>query len=283
MRTLRGRARGCSCVWLSVATAILLWLPSKTAHANSRSFSYTYESATLPYGTREVELWSTARLMKDSYYLRFDERIEFEIGLGRGVQTAFYLNFRGIAKETATDVEKSFDFRGLSNEWKWEISNAVADVIGSALYGEVTWMPHEIELEAKLILDKRIGPFLFAYNIVGEVEFEIEKETTAGVTRKEWNKSFIMEHLLALAGFITEQFSLGLEFRSLTIWKGIDLDFSALFLGPALAYKAEGWWMTLTFLPQLPAIRNSSGSPDRRLVLDGLERYEARLLMGFHF
>lgn len=269
-------------VGLGIVLSFLAF-PSKPARANERHFSYTYESAVLPFGAREVELWTTARLMKDDYYLRFDERVEFEIGLGKGVQTALYLNFRGIAKETATDIEKSFDFRGISSEWKWEMSNAVADPVGSALYGEVTWMPHEIELEAKVILDKRIGPFLIAYNAVVEMEFEIEKETVNGVVKREWERKFFLEHLLALAGFITENFSLGLEFRSLTKWKDSQLSYSSLFLGPALAYAGENWWMSLTFLPQLPAIRNSKGSTHDSIVLDDLEKYEARLLFGFHF
>jgi hypothetical protein len=63
-----------------------------TASANERHFTYTYETAVLPPGAREVEVWSTGRLMREQRSTRFDERVEFEVGLTERLQTALYLN-----------------------------------------------------------------------------------------------------------------------------------------------------------------------------------------------
>src|SRR5690349_5873934 len=60
------------------------------AHANERHFTYTYESATLPAGAVELEPWTTVRAWKDDYYLRFDHRLEFELGLTDNLLAAFY-------------------------------------------------------------------------------------------------------------------------------------------------------------------------------------------------
>jgi hypothetical protein len=41
----------------------------------------------------------------------------------------------------------------------------VADRAGVALYGELSAGPSEVELEGKLIFDKRVGRFLGALNL----------------------------------------------------------------------------------------------------------------------
>ena len=256
----------------------LLLLPS-VSEANERHFSYTYETGVLPDEAVELELWTTGRVGREDFYTRFDQRLELEMGLGGGLQTAFYMNFRGIAQETSEGIKKSFDFRGVSSEWKLKLTDPTADALGSAVYGEVTWMPHEVELEAKLLLDKRLGSFLVAYNLVGELEIEIEK--SAG-EEAEWEKKIIAENLLSFAYFASERTSLGVELVSPMVWKAGELDYVALFAGPSASYATRTWWVATTLLAQLPALKGSDGSPHDSLVLNSQERFELRVLLGFH-
>lgn len=265
-------------LWVvAVASSVL---GTGSARANERHFPYTYESAVLPAGAMEVELWTTPRLMRDHYFVRFDQRIEFEVGLGKNVQTAFYLNTRGQAETTPNGMSKKYDFRGVSSEWKWQWSDPTADWLGSALYGEVTWMPHEVELEAKVILDKWIGPVFLAYNLVAE--YEIEAEQAAG-EHLEWEKAAIIENVLGASLRVSGAFRAGIEILNINRISEGRLDYSALLLGPNLSVAGERWWAALTLLAQVPAFRNSKGSPNGSLVLDDLERYQARLLLGYHF
>ncbi len=265
-------------LWVVVIASSVLGVGP--ARANERRFPYAYESPVLPAGAMEVELWTTPRLMRDHYFVRFDQRIEFEVGLGRNVQTAFYLNTRGQAETTPNGMSKKYDFRGVSSEWKWQWSDPAADWLGSALYWEVTWMPHEVELEAKVILDKWIGPVLLAYNLVAE--YEIEAGQAKGEDL-EWEKVTIIENILGASIRVADGFHAGIEVLNTNhISKG-RLDYSALFLGPNLSYADGRWWAALTFLAQVPAFRNSEASPHGSLVLDDLERYQARLLLGYHF
>src|SRR5262245_34530149 len=66
------------------------------AYGNERHFTYTYESAVLPAQAKEIEVWTTPRLGRDDYYARFDQRLEFEVGLTDRLQTSLYLNWNAI-------------------------------------------------------------------------------------------------------------------------------------------------------------------------------------------
>src|SRR3954462_8025614 len=106
--------------------AVLLALPAvalpRAASANERHFTYTYESAVLPQGARELEVWTTPRLGRDQYFARFDHRLEFEVGLTGRLQTSLYLNFSGQTAETAPGVRTSgMSYEGVSSEWKYKL------------------------------------------------------------------------------------------------------------------------------------------------------------------
>ncbi len=145
--------------------------------AQDRLFTYTYQSGVLNSGQREIEVWNTFRTGKTDYFARLDNRTEFEIGLGKNLQTAFYLNLTSKTntvdilgvKSFATGNELSF-----SNEWKYKILDPVADPVGLALYGEYGISTSEYELEGKIIVDKKLGNVTLAANAIFEMELEPE-------------------------------------------------------------------------------------------------------------
>ncbi len=69
----------------------LLW-GALTTNAQDRLFTYTYQSTVLNKGQKELEIWNTLRTGRSDFYSRLDNRSEFEVGLGKNFQTAFYLN-----------------------------------------------------------------------------------------------------------------------------------------------------------------------------------------------
>ncbi len=255
--------------------ALVLVFTALPAFANDRHFTHTYESGVLPEGGRELEVWTTPRLGRDDYYARFDQRLEFEVGLTNRLQTAFYLNFTSVSQNTPDGRANSFSFGGVSSEWKYKLTDPVADAIGFALYGEVTGSTDELELEAKLIFDKAIGRALFAANIVGEYELEFGFNDT--------KKELKLEIDLAAAYFLTEHLALGLELRSVNEFENAEeFEDSALFAGPVIAYATKGWWMALSVLPKLPALKKGSADAGRTLILSHQEKVVARLLFSFH-
>ena len=84
---------------------LLYTIPS---FAQDRLFTYTYQSTVLNKGQRELEVWNTLRTGRQDYYARFDNRTEFEIGLGKNLQTAFYLNLTAKTQTVTGDHVDAF-------------------------------------------------------------------------------------------------------------------------------------------------------------------------------
>src|SRR4051812_18031166 len=102
------------------------------AGAQDRVFTHTYQSTVLPLHTRELEYWATVRSGKEEYYNAVDQRFELELGVGKNWQTAFYFNTSTEVSLGAFGLERSTSI-GFSNEWKWKMSDPVANKIGSGL------------------------------------------------------------------------------------------------------------------------------------------------------
>jgi len=256
------------------AVAVLLTLAPR-ARASSRHFTYTYESLVVDPGEVEFEPWTTVRAGREDFYRRFDHRMEFEVGLTHRLMTAWYVNFTAIAEDVAPDDRQSeFEWGGVSNEWKYKLLDPVADPVGMALYFEWGLAPTEAEIEFKLILDKRAGNFLTAFNAVVEPEWEYEPSETG--------REIDFEFDLAAAYFLSPAFSLGAEVRNHNEWlPGKGHEYSALFLGPVASYSAGEWWATLTVLPQVAKLKDSEADESNGLVLSEHEKIEVRLLLGF--
>ncbi len=255
---------------------ILALCTAGVAHASERRFTYVYETGVLNPGDIEVEPWLTWRYHRESFYSRLEASIELEIGLTDRLQTALYLNAKTINKAVpGNGLQSESEFSGITSEWKFELSDPVADVIGSALYLEFSGGPTEVELEAKVLLDKRFGALLLAVNLVGEFEWEFEQV--------EVETKAVVRVVAGAAYFITDRLALGLELLSDTAFRADGLTHSALFAGPTLSYAADRWWVAVTVMPQLPAIyRGPDPSADSLLVLDDHEYLTSRLLVGVH-
>lgn len=144
--------------WLGLAVACGALLLTQEASANERHFTYSYESGVLPSGARELEVWTTYRRGRADYYSALDHRMEYEVGLGHGLQTAFYINFGSVSQTQSNgEIASSFNYQGISSEWKWRLLDSVADPLGLALYGELELGTMEVEIENKVIIDKRLG------------------------------------------------------------------------------------------------------------------------------
>jgi hypothetical protein len=257
-----------------VLQAVLVFaVAAAPAVASERHFTYTYESSVLRPGVREIEPWTTFRLGRSGFYNRFDSRIEAELGLTDRLQTSLYLNLEAVAADTALGRSSTTELEGISSEWKLKLSDPVADRAGLALYGELSAGPSEVELEEKLILDKRVGRVLGALNLVAEHEWKFDEPETERETTFEVDA--------AACWFITPRLTAGLELRSHTVLPpGEEPTRSALFLGPTVSYATSGWWVAASVLPQVRAL---AGASDGRLDLEKHERVEVRVLFGLEF
>lgn len=267
------------CIYIFLLIIISLILLRENLQGNDRKFTYTYETLTLPPGAREIEIWNTYRTDKDYFFRRLDQRIEFEFGITNHLMSAFYLNSSWRTQdsngskpggEAVNQQEIS-----ISSEWKYSLLDRVANPIGLGLYGEATLGLNEVELEGKILLDKEINNFLFAFN--GVVEQEWESGLNEGEIETE--KELALEFNFGAAYLLPGGFSLGFEIRNHNVIVEREWKNSALFAGPVASYASENWWAALTILPQVTSFK---GATKGKLVLDEHEKVEARLLFSFH-
>ncbi|HUR31338.1 MAG TPA: hypothetical protein VMZ69_07885 [Saprospiraceae bacterium] len=237
------------------------------SYGQDRIFTYTYQSTVLNKGQREIEIWNTLESGKDDFYRRLSHRVEYEIGLGGNIQTAFYLN-----------LDQKFDqpvSLGFSNEWKWKLSDPVASPIGLALYGELTLEPHETEVEGKILVDKQTGEFLHAVNLV----FERGWEKAINGDEIETEAFSEAQFQYALAYRIKPGFHLGIETILRNEWAP-EHEYSNLFAGPCFSFAHENFWINGTFLPQIKSLY-SADETNNGLDLIHHTKLEARVIFSF--
>ncbi len=260
---------------LGLLSCISFLTPHSATRADDRYFTYTYEPKVLAAGAAEFEQWTTLRAGKENgVYSRWDLRSEFEFGLTDRLTTALYLNFRSTHFDSADDAldEDEFEFKGISSEWKYKLFDPTADPVGFLLYGELTTSFDELELEEKLVLGKNFDRLILAFNANSEQEWEFEEEKT--------ESELVVEFTAGAALKVTDRFSVGVELREKNVFPDMEeLEHAAFFAGPAIHYSTEKWWATLTFLPQIVALKGSTGDS---VNLDEFERAEFRLLVGIH-
>lgn len=260
-------------------TILLSGLFISSSFAQDRLFTYTYQSGVLQPGQSELEVWSTFKQGRTNFYRALEHRLEFETGLTKRLQTAFYLNYssnKGLViapGDTSIQGSTSYSF---SNEWKFKLTDPVANTIGSALYAEWTYGADEIELEAKLILDKKIGKTFHALNIVGELEFENEIEKSATEVKVEQEMEKVLELDYGFMYKKNSNFGIGFEARSHSKYTDKnELKRSGLFAGPAFSYVKDGFWVNLSVLPQITDLKTGNQN------LVKYEKVNVRLIFSF--
>lgn len=251
---------------------------SNTSYSQDRVFTRTYQTNVLPSGVKELEYWSTLRSGRKEFYNAIDQRFEFELGLGKNIQTAFYFN--ASSSHTGTDHGiLSATETGFSNEWKFKLTDPVANKIGSALYAEIGFNGEEIEFEGKIILDKKFGNNLVAFNAVGayEIEFEVVNGETESVAETPLELDFAYMH------FIGIHTGLGLELRNHNeISKDEGWENSVWYAGPSVHFNGSNWFINVNVMPQLINTKKEAGSTEN-LELNAHEKVQARVLVSFAF
>lgn len=261
-----------------ILIAVALW-GIMVVQAQDRLFTYTYQSTVLNKGQRELESWNTVRTGRDDFYVRFDNRTEFEIGLGGNLQTAFYLNLSSKTKTVMEDTVKMLwteNEIGFSNEWKLKILDPVADPVGLAIYAEAGISSKEFELEGKVILDKRIGRFTIAGNGVYEIEFAPDYNNN----ELDWETEQKLNGVLGFAWSFGTRFHLTQENTCNNVFSDGKLAHSALYSGLGMSYSLDKFWVNFTMLPQVASFK---GSTNTKLNLNEFERIQFRLLFSYMF
>ncbi len=258
------------------------------AFSQDRIFAYTYQTNVLNKGDFDLEFQNTLATGKKGSFSPYvfgqhlDQRLEYEVGLGKRVQTSFYLNSElfnyADTASSALNQELKISF---SNEWKWKLSDPVANAIGFALYEELEFGGNNFESESKLIFDKRWQNDLLAFNVVGKYEIEREILRANNVTKTEWTHNSPIEFNFGYMHFSKPALSLGFEVRNNNdITKEDGWINSVFFAGPAFHVSVGKFFANITALPQIVNLHKSNAAPGSR-DLNDFEQIEARVLIGY--
>ena len=161
----------------TVATVATL-AAAGTASANPRPLPYTYIYETLPKGDAEVELYTDLAPIKvydssghPAWYLASQFQTEVEYGLTDRLELGLYVT-TAIFDPGLMFAPDMPEGTGVKQRLRYRFGDAGRWPIDLAIYGEVTENQHEIELEGKIILQRRLGPLRFAANSWAEREYE---------------------------------------------------------------------------------------------------------------
>jgi hypothetical protein len=182
-----------------------------------------------------------------------------EVGVTDRLQLGFYLSDWSTTRENGTTTSL---WNNVAVEAIYNLTNPTTDFLGSALYGEVKLGDELFVLEAKLLLQKNVGPWTFAYNAVVEAEWE-------GSGYDE--EIGVFEQTAGISYEITPSFSLGVEAKheiEYENWSGSGD--SAIYVGPVAAWKNNRFFVAGTVLFQATDI-------------DGESDVQSRIIVGFHF
>ena len=273
-----------------VLTGTILFMFANTSFAQDRMFAYTYQTNVLSKGDFDLEFQNTLRTGKVGAYSPYvfgqhlDQRLELEVGLGKNVQTSFYFNSELFHYADTSSANLNQELKvSFSNEWKWKLSDPVANRIGSALYAEFEFGGNNIELEGKLILDKRINNDLFAFNLVGKYEIEKEISRENNITKAQWKHNSPVELYFAYMHFLKRQTGLGFELKNNNdITKEDGWMNSVLFGGPAFFGSVGKFFTNISVLPQLANFHRTAAAPGN-LDRNDFETVEFRVLAGYNF
>jgi len=162
-----------------VIAGLGLALATAAAHANPRALPFTYTTDTLAPGEVEIEQYVDLVALRaissssaaPAWYLPSAFQTEIEIGLAPRLELGLYLTF---VPDPGEPYAGKAVFPGAGNGLKQRLRYLLADPdawpIDVGFYGEVVENEREIELEAKLLLQKRLDRIRIAANLSGELE-----------------------------------------------------------------------------------------------------------------
>jgi hypothetical protein len=161
------------------------------AAANPRPLPFSYGADTLAAGETELEqfidyapLRALGTSGKPVWYGASQLQTEIEHGLTDRLELGVYLTYAPDPGEGYVQTARLFGGNGLKQRLRWRLAEPGEWPVDVALYGEVAETEKEVELEGKVILDRRFGRFRAIANLWAERElyFEGQKEWVVNPT-----------------------------------------------------------------------------------------------------
>jgi len=250
----------------AVVAGLLLVTAASTAAAE-RDFAFTWTTHVLERGRDDLEVWLTPRLGRVEDYSNLETRFAWTHGVVKDLESQVSLD---LAFET-TKTTHSVDPR-LSSLWRWAPWKA-DDVVGLGVVGRASLGFDVLEVEARLVADKRLGEVLLAANALASQSF-LWNGRSGATTR--------LEESLGVAYQVAPFCHAGLEVRVKSAFARGAYQGTALYVGPTLAFRFKPVWFALGATAQVVAdqAKEDEGTAEPLALRDD-ERFVLRLTFGF--
>lgn len=269
---------------LALAVLLMLVAAPGDARANPKPLPFSYLHPVQPPGAFEIELYtdmSPVRVARETddgtsavTGMRMEFQTEFEIGLTEGLEFSWYFEFRQQASGRGAAIE----WKGVKQRLRYQLAPEGAWPIDVAVYFEIGEFDDEIELEQKILLNKRFGAFRASLNLWIEQEYYFQDDF--------WK--LVYHPTAAVLYDLSPSASIGLEYWlrgrfddnqpavTTGISAAVDTTEPVHYLGPTLflATKA-GPWFTLGAYVRLDAVA------DDAVVGDPFGKLWFRAILGF--
>jgi hypothetical protein len=223
-------------------TAAFVLLATSLATADPRPFTFTYDAYPIGKNSVEYEQLVTFNADKASEhdFRQFEIEHELEYGISDNLDVGFYFlrwKYNDSREESGTQYD------GGALEFIYTILNPAKDKWGLALYGEIAVAENELEFEQKVIVQKDIGKWILAYNLILETEI-------AGVFagEKENEVEGVIGHAFGITSAVARTWFVGGELlveSTFPDWSHYER--TTAYLGPTISYQGGNhWWVTVT-------------------------------------
>jgi hypothetical protein len=222
-------------------------LVSAAVQANPKPLPFSYGYETLAKGAAEVEIYGdlvpTVALSSSTGsrvgYLKPEFQLEVEYGISDHFELGLYATIVPDPGESLVATPETVNGNGLKQRVRYRFAEAGEWPVDLGLYFELVENTKEIEVELKVLLQKRLGRVRIQCNLVVEIE-----------TYYDGRVEPVLAPTLGATVEIRPWFHLGLE-----SWARIEFppeagprDFNAgpnVYAGPAINFNfSKVWWTT---------------------------------------
>lgn len=165
---------------MRTALVLAALVAAPAAQANPRALPFTYTTDTLQPGAFEIEQYADLIPLvameptgAQQHYLASEFFTELEIGLRDRLELGLYFTFVPSARSQAADLPEK---NGLKQRLRYIFADPGAWPVDVGVYGELSESEDEIELEAKVLLQRRFGRVRVASNLTAEYEWDFTGE-----------------------------------------------------------------------------------------------------------
>jgi hypothetical protein len=166
---------------------LLMLLASMPVMATPKPLAFSYSYETLPKGETEVELYGdltptvaiSSATGSSVGYLKPEFQLEAEYGITDQLELGFYVTLAPEPGESLVATPSTVQANGLKQRLRYRFAEAGEWPLDVGLYFELVENVRELELEAKVILQRRFGLVRLIANLAAELELYFDG-------RREW-------------------------------------------------------------------------------------------------